>query len=165
MREMSLAGFIGHLGALPAELHHATHKALERAAVLVEKEAKAEIGHYQGAAGPFAAWAPLAERTIEDRVAKGFTPDDPLLRTGTLRDSIHHKVEMTGPASGVAVIGSASDIAVWQELGTAKIPPRSFLGGAAVREGHAIAEICGKGVAVAIVGGAGARSLTGPYGE
>jgi hypothetical protein len=152
MRTFSLHSAPAMFATMLAEIHAETHHALERAARLVEKEAKAEIGDYQGAAGPFAAWAPLAERTIEDRVRKGFTPDDPLLRTGTLRDSIGHSVEVHGIASGHAVVGSDSDIAVWQELGTVNMPARSFLGGAAVRKTPQVIHIIGAGVVQGLVG-------------
>ena len=57
MRDFSLDGFLRHLPGLVSEVHHATHSALERAAVVVEAEAKGEIGTYQPEAGPFAAWA------------------------------------------------------------------------------------------------------------
>jgi hypothetical protein len=90
------------------------------------KKAKEKIGEYQKAAGPFAAWASLSPATIDDRVYQGYTPDDPLLRTGEMRDSIEHKV-----IGNEGHVGSDSDIAVWQELGTPSIPARSFLGGAA----------------------------------
>lgn len=152
MKEISLSGFLAKLVTMESVVHHETAKALELAARVVEKEAKAEIGHYQAAAGDFAAWAELAPRTKAERVALGFTENDPLLRTGGLRDSIGHEVEMKGIASGEAVVGSTSDIAVYQELGTERIPPRSFLGGAAVRKSSKVAEICGAGVVKALVG-------------
>ena len=153
MRTFSLHSAPAVFATMLAEIHHESHRALERAARVVEKEAKAEIGDYQGAAGPFAAWAPLAERTVADRVAKGFTPDDPLLRTGHLRDSIGHSVEMSpGITSGHAVVGSKEDIAVWQELGTSRIPARSFLGGAAVRKTHEVVKIIGGGLVQGLVG-------------
>jgi len=50
----------------------------------------------------------------------------PLLETGELRASIEWN--STGNEGHV---GSNNDKAVWHELGTAKIPPRSFLMGAA----------------------------------
>ena len=159
MREMSLAGFIAHLAAMEIDVHHETQRALERAAIVVETEAKAEIGHYQDGAGPFAAWAELADSTKDDRVAHGYSENDPLLRDGTMRASIEHAVHMTGITSGEADIGSNSDIAVYQELGTSRIPPRSFLGGAAVRKSDEVARICGECVVTALVGEQVAGSL------
>jgi hypothetical protein len=54
--------------------------------------------------------------------------DTPLLETGELRASIEWNSH-----GNEGHVGSNNDKAVWHELGTAKIPPRSFLVGAAVR--------------------------------
>jgi hypothetical protein len=59
-----------------------------------------------------------------------------------MRDSIEHVVD-----GHEAVIGSDLDTAVYQELGTEEIPPRSFLGFAAHEEGHRVAELIGERVA------------------
>lgn len=53
----------------------------------------------------------------------------PWLRTGELRASITHQV-----IEGSAVIGSADQVAVDQELGTRTIPPRPFLAPVAAAE-------------------------------
>jgi len=89
----------------------------------IEETAKEEIGVYQPAYGPFDAWVPLAESTKADRVRKGYTEDDPLLRSGELRDSIES--EVIGLA---AIVGTKSEIGLWQEVGTSNIPPRPFIG-------------------------------------
>jgi hypothetical protein len=133
----TLNGFAAHLAGLAIQMAAAERLALELAAQIVEKEAKAEIGHKQGAAGPFPAWDQLADSTIygfagnPGKAALGFAPPDfePLLRQGDMRDSIQHVV-----IGKSAHVGSDSDVAVWQELGTINMPPRSFLGGAAVRK-------------------------------
>jgi hypothetical protein len=119
---LGLAEHLVRLGTMEAR----TENALEHACAKIEKLAKEKIGEYQDKAGPFAAWAPLTESTKADRSQQGFSEDDPLLRTGELRDSIEHQVHgLEGQ------VGSNLDIAVYQELGTKTIPPRSFLGGAA----------------------------------
>lgn len=123
------------------------HKALERAARVVEKEAKSLIGEYQPQAGPFAPWAELADATKDDRVRQGFEENEPLLRTGEMRDSIHHVVDYES-----AVIGSDDEKAEWQELGTNRIPPRSFLGGAAVNKADVVANILGDEVVFSLTG-------------
>jgi phage gpG-like protein len=46
----------------------------------------------------------------------------PWQRTGDLRESIGSAVD-----GNVAVVGSTSDVAVDQEMGTSVLPPRSFL--------------------------------------
>ncbi len=125
--------------------HHHEHAALEHAAKIVETEAKAEIGTYQPAAGPFQAWQQLTAYTQADRLAKGYPANDPLLREGTLRDSIEHTVTMDFGPGGVAHVGSDNDIAVYQELGTVTIPPRSFLGGAAFRKEAEVRHVLGQG--------------------
>lgn len=95
----------------------------------IEEAAKEEIGVYQPAVGPFEAWAPLAESTKAERVRSGYTEDDPLLRSGELRDSIES--EVVGLA---AIVGTKSQIGFWQEVGTENIPPRPFIGPAYVRK-------------------------------
>lgn len=147
MRDFSIAEFVFHLTAVHERLEHGDQEAMERAALVVETRAKANIGHYQDGIEPFADWASLADATRDDRVRQGFSEDDPLLRTGDLRDSIEHVA-----GSFEAVIGSNSEVAEYQELGTDKIPPRSFLGGAAVQTGEQVARILQHGVVTALVG-------------
>lgn len=85
-------------------------------------------------------WAPLSTATTggfrhragfwiqgKDALGYGGPPDyDPLLRSGSMRDTIEGEVDGL-----VGVIGSASKIALYQELGTEgaeyPIPPRPFL--------------------------------------
>jgi len=126
MEFSSLAAFGEHLIGLAVRGEIVEHEVLEVVCQEIELRAKDKIGEYQQSSGPFAAWQPLAEMTVEDRVAKGYSPDEPLLRTGEMAQSIEHKV-----IGNTGHIGSDSDIALWQELGTDKIPARSFLGGAA----------------------------------
>lgn len=95
----------------------------------IEETAKEEIGVYQPAFGPFEAWAPLAESTKADRVRLGYSEDEPLLRSSELRDSIQS--EVVGLA---AIVGTKSEIGIWQEVGTNHIPPRPFIGPAYVRK-------------------------------
>lgn len=94
----------------------------------IEETAKEEIGVYQPAYGYFDAWAPLAESTKADRVRQGYSEDEPLLRSGELRDSIESEVVRLA-----AIVGTKSEIGLWQEVGTARIPPRPFIGPAYVR--------------------------------
>lgn len=119
----SFGAFAAHLGRTAAMGEEVSHFATESAAKIIRDDARSRIGEYQDAVGGFAAWSKLADSTIADRVSKGFTPDDPLLRTGDMRDSITETVHGTK-----AVIGSDSPIALYQEQGTVHIPPRPFLG-------------------------------------
>ncbi|MDE3022876.1 MAG: hypothetical protein KGI54_13640 [Pseudomonadota bacterium] len=121
--------FANHLKTLPKLEEAALLMEVTRLAELIEDTAKAEIGTYQrDNMGPFAPWAELAYFTKQDRLEKGFTENDPLLRTGEMRASITHEVLHNSPSTFDAVIGSDSEIAEKQELGTSKIPPRAFLG-------------------------------------
>lgn len=143
----SLAGLAAHMTRIALQQQDMERQALEKVAKIVKKRAKAKIGEYQEQAGPFIAWPELADATKSDRARKGYPDDEPLLRSGGMRDSIGHAV-----ADGVAHVGSNDEKAVWQELGTSKIPPRSFLGGAAVESMAKVLEIVGESAALALAG-------------
>jgi hypothetical protein len=144
----SFAAFAGHLIERSAVTAISLRSGLKAAAVAVERTAKEEIGQYQPQVGPFPAWEPLAESTVADRVSQGFSPDEPLLRAGDLKNSISHSVEGLE-----ALVGSTSDVAIYQEMGTLRIPPRPFLGPAAMRNEHKILEAAGAAAVSGIVGG------------
>lgn len=102
----------------------------------LEKVAKEKIGHLQDQQGPFAEWEELAESTKLDKENKGyvFNADyNPLYRTGALQDSITYSV-----IRSTLRVGSNDEIAIYQELGTINIPPRSFLGATFYQEHKAI---------------------------
>jgi hypothetical protein len=110
---------------------------MEKACVMVKKEAKRVIGTYDYD------WPPLAEATKADRVSKGFPEDEPLLRTGEMRDSIEHNVGHEHVLEVVGIVGTNNEVAKYQELGTRTIPPRSFLGEAAMHKEEEIHELFG----------------------
>ena len=121
------------------EEEFALHEGLKVVSKIIEKKAKNIIGEYSKGAGPFPEWAPLAERTLMDKERKGYSPpDNPLLRTGDLRNSISSKVDGLE-----AVVGSTSEIAPYHEFGTSKMPMRPFIGTAAFRSKKKIREILG----------------------
>lgn len=152
MKEFTSIGqMMAHLAAMAAAETLALHNGLKKCAVAIEATAKGEIGHYQGEALPFAAWDELKDGTKADRVAHGFTENDPLLRTGALRDSISRQIDGL-----TAVIGSTSDIMVYQELGTSRIPPRAVLGPAAIRNKELILKTLGHAAVDGLLYGAGA---------
>lgn len=144
----SIAEFALHIAAIDLAVQLAAHKALERAAKLVEKAAKDEIGHYQDAVGPFPAWAPLAESTEASKAAHGYPSGAPLLATGKMRDNITHAIE-----GNDAVIGSPDERAVFHEFGTSKMPPRPVFGPAVFSNKNRIQSIMGKAVVEGIIGG------------
>lgn len=150
----SLGSFIAHFAAAQVALQVAQAQALERVARRIQSDARAQIGHYQGPAGPFSAWPPLAESTEREKARLGYRADAPLLRDGTLRDSITYEVHQDE-----AVVGSKSDIAAYQEFGTSAngaphIPPRPFIGPAAVMNEHFIRQELGNAVVRGLTGGA-----------
>lgn len=112
------------------------HEVISEATKIVEQAAKDRIGHYNAASGPVPATAPLAPSTQETRVSLGFTADDPLERTGELRDSISSEVD--GKQGSV---GSPLESALYAEIGTAKEPPRSFLEGAVYDKEEELSEL------------------------
>lgn len=124
---MSLGDFAAHLLGAEADIRGAQEAAIVRACKRVRTKARNLIGT------PQPEWAPLKEATMADRVRRGFPANKPLLRTGELRDSI----EWSGPAwesetTCVGYVFSNDPIAVYQELGTVSIPPRPFIGLAAM---------------------------------
>ena len=116
----SFAQLAARLATADADMKLAQEAILEKACQMIEDEAKGAIGSYKYG------WPQLAESTQQERVAQGYSANEPLLRTGQLRDSIGHVVV----SSKEAFIGTNDPIAPYQEFGTSKIPPRPFLGGA-----------------------------------
>ncbi len=106
-----------------AEAHGVFRYAMIRACVMVQSDAMLRIGHYQAAVGPFPKWQQLAAETQAERARLGYTPNDPLLRTGDLARSIQFTIE-----GDTGYVGSDHPVAAYQELGTARIPARPFLG-------------------------------------
>ena len=110
--------------------------------VIVEDEAKRVIGTYDYS------WPSLADATKEDRLKKGFSEDEPGLRTGEMRDSIEHKVVGTAGIlrqhESKAYVGSDSDKLVWFEAGTKSQPPRPVLMGAGMHKHKEVAQKLGQ---------------------
>jgi hypothetical protein len=78
--------------------------------------------------------------------------DSPLLETGELRDSIQWN-----SSGNTGAVGSNLDKAVWMELGTSKIPPRSFLAAAARQQEDLIHKMAARAV-MAVMRGEGLHS-------
>lgn len=144
----SLTAFAARLLVMEVAVQKELRVGLKEAAQHVETQAKGELGTYQPAVGPFSAWQELAESTKEDRVRKGFTENDPLLRSGELRESISHEVHGLE-----AEIGTPREEGEYLELGTSKMPPRPFLGPALIHSEKAIHKILGHAVVRGMVGG------------
>lgn len=143
-----IADFVQYLSGQVATLPAVERMVLERAGALVQHEAQSAIGTYRYG------WPQLAESTQKDRVRKGFPANEPLLRTGEMERSIEHTVR-----GRTAHVGSNSQIAVYQELGTSRIPPRPFLSGAAARKGAQFSHMVGKAIAAHLSGEDAERAI------
>jgi hypothetical protein len=108
--------------------NEAEGQGIVKACELVQKTAKSYIGNYNHPGN----WAQLAQATQEDRVRRGFAGNEPLLRSGDLRDSIAIDAPHRRGAEVYGFVYSSSPIARYQELGTSSIPPRPFLSTAAM---------------------------------
>ena len=152
----SPADFARFLYEKAATLDVAEAVAFEKIGNIVAQDAKHRIGEYQDEAGQFPAWKDLAESTIQDKESQGYAVPAPLLRDGDMRDSIEFRC-----TADRVVIGSASKVALWQELGTSgpnagpdgyHVPPRPFLGPALFTNEEECAAILGAEVAVWLAG-------------
>jgi phage gpG-like protein len=141
MKEFSLLGFIAELPAIARDVEAVGPMIIEKAAKTIQKKAKAAIGTEHED------WAPLAASTIEDKQHHGFATPKPLLRTGELRDSIEYTVH-----GNEGAVGSNLDIAVYQELGTSKMPARSFLVSSAIASEDKIHRMAGAAAVAALSG-------------
>lgn len=116
---------------------------LDKVGMLAESIAAELPGHDQPG------WAPLAESTLADKANKGFPVPSPLKRTGEMAGSYKKEVD---PADLTLVIGSDSKVALFQEMGTSRIPPRPVLHLALERSMPYAADVFGE-VAVSVLTG------------
>lgn len=118
----SLEKFSDHLKKVVMKKVAYEEKWGEFCAKLLEKESKDKIGHLQEG------WAPLADSTKKDKERLGyvFNADyNPLYREGDLRDSIKGVYNLS---LHQILLGSFSEIMIYQALGTMHIPPRDPIG-------------------------------------
>lgn len=123
-------------------------EAMKTSVIAVVEEAKDEFGEYQhDDMGGASEWAELSDATKAGRVRQGYAADEPLLRNGATRDSIEYK-----SSEKSFEVGSDSDIAVYQELGTAANPPRPFLAPALHRAIPEILKTVGESIEKSLAG-------------
>lgn len=149
-REFDLGGLAAHFAAVAANSQAGMEAGLKQVAKSVERTAKDKFGVYQKESGPFQDWAELSESTKDDRLKHGYTENDPLFRSGHLRDTVEHEVNQAGLE---AVVGSKDDIMAWQEFGTHTIPPRPVIGPAAFENKEFILSTLGKASVTGMVDG------------
>lgn len=152
-----LGDFIAHFATRAMAVERATSRALDAAAQVIQQDAKQRIGVYQPAVGPHPGWAVLADSTQEQRVKLGFSPNDPLLRTGSLRDSIERKLI----SGDTAVIGTKDIRAGTLEFGNSRVPARPFIGPAAYANKDKIKEIIGTAAMQGLFAGGVVRKALG----
>jgi phage gpG-like protein len=138
-QSFTLLGFVAHLGAIERDMHELGPAIVAKACQMVCDEAKRVLGTHDYN------WPQLQPETIARKV-RG---DTPLLETGKLRDSIEWN-----SYGNEGHVGSNLDIAVYQERGTSRIPPRSFLVGAAIRMEPAIHAMAAR-ASMAVMAGRG----------
>jgi hypothetical protein len=151
MKTLSLSQWCAELERQIATVKPAVTIALHEVGDAAVEIAQAKIGHYQDEVPPFPAWPELADSTKADRVRQGYPADEPLLRTGELRDSISHHVEPM-----LLEVGSVDPVMKYQEHGTDKIPPRPVIGPAMLEIIPVAQEILGGALADVLAGGGGA---------
>jgi hypothetical protein len=158
MRRLSLDQWCAELERQIAAVKPAIEVALNKIGEGVAAVAREKVGHYQDAAGPLAAWDPLAAATIAEKAALGYAPpDNPLRRTGELAESIGHEV-----ADNVLAVGSHDPVLAYMEMGTVHVPPRSTVGAAMFESAPLIEATLGGALADILGGGDGlARGSSG----
>jgi hypothetical protein len=143
-----IGAFTAHLKRGMALMPAGIEAGYRAAGKLISDAAKHEIGTRQAGAGPFGDWPELADATKQDRIAQGYSENEPGLREGDMRDSIGHTV-----TAEAVHIGSDDQKLVWFEMGTPSQPPRSVLGLAMARHGEEASTLVTQAALTAVFSG------------
>jgi len=146
----SLAEFFD---ALPGAIDRGLRKAADGIGLAIEQRAMEKLGTYQPG------WPQLESSTQAERISLGFAPNDPLLRSGLLKDTIQGVVEPMNCGYRV-VVGSDAPQARIQELGGVNsgrpgakdLPPRPYLAPSVVEAEDAIQQSVALSIAREIEG-------------
>jgi len=127
--EQRLSRAIDAAGAVPAKI------ALLVGGMVAER-ARQMLGTYQTGMGMYPAWPALSAITKADRLRRGYSANEPLLRTGAMRESIHSSQPFYTFEGVTFIVGymaqyPGSRYAVYHETGTIDMPARPVLGPAA----------------------------------
>ena len=153
---ISLEELVRRLHSTPGKVQATLHAIGKNLGPRFVKAAKAKFGRYQPAIGPFPGWAALSQYTIEDKISGGFPTPYPLLRTGSLRDSINYESEVKGSDELVIRLGSNDPLMEYHEKGFDNtrtgtfVPPRPVVGPAAWEVSQRVAPIIGVALAAAM---------------
>jgi phage gpG-like protein len=132
----TVLGFVAKLKMIEHDMDALGPEIVRKACEMVAEEARRVIGE------GYDFWPALAPSTLARKMM-----NTPLLETGELRASIEWN------ASGLeGAVGSNNDKAVWHELGTSHIPPRSFLMGAAIEMESKIHKMAARAVMAVMMG-------------
>jgi hypothetical protein len=138
MSVFSLLEFAAKLGAFEHNLKAAEPEIIAKGCAMVAGRAKDMIGV------PQPGWPPLSPETLKRKDGV----NTPLLETGEMRDSIEWNSD-----EHEGYVGSNDPKAIWQEFGTSRgIPPRSFLGAAAIQMEAEIDKMAERAVGAAFEG-------------
>jgi phage gpG-like protein len=133
---MSILEFVAKTKAIEQDMKGLGPAIVAKACEMVCAEAKRVIGE------GYPYWPALKPETLAHKMMA-----TPLLETGELRASIEwasHGLQ--------GYVGSNNDKAIWHELGTSRIPARSFLQGAATRMEKKIYKMAEKAVVAVMMG-------------
>jgi hypothetical protein len=132
MSVLSLAEFAAKLIASDRNLKVAETEVIAAACALVAGRAKDLIGV------PQPGWPPLSPETLKRK--DGI--NTPLLETGELRSSVEWNSD-----DQEGYVGTNDLKGRWQEFGTSRLPPRPFLGSAAIQMEGEIDKMAARAVA------------------
>lgn len=108
-----------HIGLLPARAARMPVEVASRVAPLLSNNIKLVYGNTT-------LLADLADSTQAEREREGYTPNDPLLRSGDLREHESFGYEGDGMGQAFAAAGNSDPKSTWLEHGNASrnLPPR-----------------------------------------
>jgi len=106
------------LKELPAKVQEAANITLQKSALKIQKDIR-DIFKTQGASQGIE-WAPLTKQYLKEKIKKGYS-EKKLIRTSTLMQSWTWRLQPL-----MAVVGTEVPYAIYNEMGTYKMPARPF---------------------------------------
>jgi hypothetical protein len=125
--DQTLEELCRRLQSFPQRWERARVRALRQVSINVIHGAQEKLGYYQPGVAGFDSWAQLSPITQRIRESQGYSPNDPLLRGGDLRNSYEGSYDEFS-----MVVGSDEESAYQTEFGNERQPARSVLGPAMI---------------------------------